>query len=90
MIPSSEIEQVWHYHVLDARKYAEDCQLLFGYVIHPAPYLGVSGRQDDYDQIKAYALTQVLLAKYFHGNLANLDSLPNDFEPLCSTVPLNG
>jgi hypothetical protein len=62
LVPSSEIDQVWHYHMLDTRKYGEDCQMLFGH-IHHFPDWGSRGAQNQYDQSKAYALTQVLLKK---------------------------
>ena len=54
--------------------------MLFGYVIDHSSYLRLEDRQDDFDQIKAYALTQVLLAKCFHENLMGKKLLPKDYE----------
>lgn len=85
LVPSSEVDQVWHYHILDTQKYAEDCQMLFGYMIHHLPYLGLRVKQDEYNQCKAYALTQVLLSKHFNENFTE-DSSPGDCEPIRSKV----
>jgi hypothetical protein len=82
LVPSLEIDQVWHYHILDTSKYAEDCQLLFGRMIHHFPYLGLRGTQDRRSQGKAYALTQILFAKHFDDSSIAQNSLPGDCEPI--------
>ncbi|HEY9639381.1 MAG TPA: glycine-rich domain-containing protein-like [Coleofasciculaceae cyanobacterium] len=82
LVPSLEIDQVWHYHILDTRKYAEDCQLLFDCMIHHFPYLGLRGVQDRRSQSKAYAITQILFTKHFDGNSIGQNSLPGDCEPI--------
>jgi hypothetical protein len=30
LVPTQEIDRVWHCHILHTRKYFEDCQMLFG------------------------------------------------------------
>jgi hypothetical protein len=87
LVPSSEIDQVWHYHMLDNSKYGEDCQMLFGHIIHYFSDLGSRGAQDQYDQSKAYALTQVLLKKYLTNCWVNQNSCPRDYEPSSITFP---
>jgi hypothetical protein len=37
IIPTREIDIVWHFHILDTRKYAFDCKILFGYFLHHRP-----------------------------------------------------
>lgn len=37
LVPTPEIDQVWHQHILDTQKYAKDCQKLFGRFIHHFP-----------------------------------------------------
>jgi hypothetical protein len=34
---SKEIDELWHLHILDTKKYAADCQHLFGYFLHHVP-----------------------------------------------------
>jgi len=44
--PSMDVDEFWHYHILDTMKYAEDCQNVFGYFLHHFPYLGLRGEDD--------------------------------------------
>lgn len=41
LVPSALIDLVWHYHILDTRKYIGDCDSLFGGYLHHDPYFGV-------------------------------------------------
>lgn len=82
LVPSQEVDIVWHYHILDTRKYAEDCQLLFGQFIHHFPYFGTRGEADRLNLKQAYILTQVLYRKHFGDDLAIDQALPADCEPL--------
>jgi len=40
LVPSALIDLVWHYHILDTRKYFSDCERLFGSYLHHDPYFG--------------------------------------------------
>lgn len=82
LAPSLDIDQVWHCHILDTQKYAEDCELLFGYMIHHFPYLGLRGVQDRHNQSDAYRLTKRLFAKHFKTYSIAQNSLPGDCEPI--------
>ena len=44
--PTRDIDTVWHTHILDTRKYAADCQRIFGEFLHHYPYLGLRGDQE--------------------------------------------
>lgn len=37
LMPCHDIDLVWHQHVLNTRKYAEDCMDYFGYFLHHNP-----------------------------------------------------
>ncbi|WP_426196018.1 glycine-rich domain-containing protein [Massilia sp. DWR3-1-1] len=43
--PLVDVDTFWHYHILDTRKYAADCQQAFGYFLHHHPYVGLG--EDD-------------------------------------------
>jgi len=43
IVPSLLVDEVWHTHILDTRKYAVDCQRIFGYFLHHFPYFGLRG-----------------------------------------------
>lgn len=83
LVPTQEIDLVWHYHILDTEKYAIDCHLLFGQFIHHFPYFGQRSSRDREQLLKAFTLTQVLFKKHFKATLFPLDQLHSaDCEPL--------
>lgn len=45
-IPTREIDEMWHAHILDTAKYMADCHALFGYYLHHFPYMGLRGAAD--------------------------------------------
>lgn len=40
------LDGFWHHHILDTRKYAEDCDAVFGRFLHHFPYFGLRGEED--------------------------------------------
>src|SRR3989344_4428261 len=46
IVPTKEIDQFWHNHILDTIKYASDCEFYFGFFLHHFPYLGLRGPED--------------------------------------------
>lgn len=50
--PLVDVDTFWHYHILDTRKYAADCQQAFGYFLHHHPYVGLG--EDDAADHQAY------------------------------------
>ena len=40
LVPTRDIDEVWHGHILDTRAYAVDCERLFGRFLHHAPAFG--------------------------------------------------
>lgn len=65
IVPTQEIDQVWHQHILDTRKYAQDCQWLFGYFVHHYPYFGMGSDAEKQALETAFADTQTLFAEHF-------------------------
>lgn len=83
LVPTQAIDEVWHQHILDTRKYEEDCQTLFGHFIHHFPYFGIRDANDHQTRIRAYTLTQFLCRKHFGNAIANAwNTIPADCEPL--------
>ena len=70
LVPTQEIDRVWHYHILDTMKYAEDCEILFGRFIHHFPYFGKRGKVDRENLDAAFRDTQILFQEYFEIDLA--------------------
>jgi hypothetical protein len=38
--PSLDVDEVWHLHILDTRKYPGDCEKLFGHFLHHEACIG--------------------------------------------------
>src|SRR5919202_2888806 len=65
LVPTQEIDFVWHCHILHTRKYYQDCQMLFGRFIHHEPD-SLQGRQADQLSLDAaFAQTTALFEYYF-------------------------
>jgi hypothetical protein len=65
IVPSREIDRVWHTHILDTAKYREDCELLFGQFIDHWPYFGMTDAADRAALATAFAETQALYAQHY-------------------------
>lgn len=51
-VPTKDVDEVWHTHILDTESYAQDCQRCFGKFIHHRPYM------KDEDLKKAWSETK--------------------------------
>ncbi len=58
--PSLDIDEFWHYHILDTKKYIYDCQNIFGYYLHHYPYLILDKEMNVAELRKAFQFTQEL------------------------------
>lgn len=84
IVPTWEIDQVWHHHILDTSKYAEDCQILFGRFLHHFPYFGRRSETDQQALQIAFSHTLSLFQEHFGAEaLADNQSLESaDCEPI--------
>jgi hypothetical protein len=71
IVPTHEIDDFWHAHILDTRKYAEDCEKLFGYFVHHFPYFGMRGADDAAALQAAFARTKELFSHEFGASLSS-------------------
>lgn len=60
LAPSTEIDEIWHHHILDTYKYHEDCRAIFGTYLHHYPYFGMRGATDSVELVEAFSRTQAL------------------------------
>ena len=65
LVPTPEIDRVWHYHILDTAKYAEDTQMLFGRFLHHFPYMGARGEVDRQQLYLGFEQTRQLFEQHF-------------------------
>lgn len=65
LAPDQDVDRFWHLHILDTRKYAADCETVFGYFLHHFPYFGLRGEEDAKALQSAFEMTQSLYASEF-------------------------
>ena len=65
LVPSELIDLVWHYHILDTRKYCDDCERLFGSYLHHDPYFGIGSDESFEANQLAWRETQELWLETF-------------------------
>jgi hypothetical protein len=69
IVVNDAIDTFWHYHILDTRKYAEDCEAVFGYFLHHFPYFGMRGEADSKNLQQCFGETMKLIEKEFGESL---------------------
>jgi hypothetical protein len=69
ILPTREIDLVWHFHILDTRKYAVDCEYLFGYFLHHYPSSGSLAEADKAILERYFTETFTLFLKHFGVSL---------------------
>ncbi len=68
LVPTEEIDRVWHCHILHTRQYRQDCQQIFGRFMDHEPNSIVTSDCECEKMEAAFTQTQALLAlfeKYF-------------------------
>ena len=67
IVPTVDVDAVWHAHILDTMKYSEDCQAIFGCFFHHFPYFGIRGAEDAKALSSAFSETKRLYQLEFSG-----------------------
>ena len=63
--PSLDVDEFWHYHILDSEKYRKDCLAIFGEYLHHYPYFGIDTTTNRDDLNAAFQTVQNLHFKEF-------------------------
>jgi hypothetical protein len=66
VVPTLDIDEFWHTHILDTRKYMADCDMLFGEYLHHFPYFGQRGTDDEETLHDSYYRTLALFELHFN------------------------
>lgn len=69
IVPSREIDKVWHCHILDTRKYFSDCDTLFGEYMEHFPYYGIRDESDRQALEDSFYETQELWEHHFETEM---------------------
>lgn len=83
IVPTKEIDKLWHAHVLDTRKYFADCEHLFGEYLHHFPYFGLRGEEDARNLSSAFAVTKDIWSNVF-GDASSLSKATQGGIALCT------
>ena len=67
--PNKQLDEYWHFHILDTRKYMKDCDHVFGSYLHHYPYFGLSDAESKNDLETAFQLSRDLFIKHFRHDL---------------------
>lgn len=51
LVPNKAIDEMWHAHILDTRRYARDCQAVFGYFLHHSPSYGKKDHSSNFNEM---------------------------------------
>jgi hypothetical protein len=65
IVPTTQLDRVWHAHVLDTAKYRADCDYVFGHFMDHFPYAGLRGEDDRRAWRDDFAHTRRLFAEHF-------------------------
>jgi hypothetical protein len=86
IVPTEEIDEVFHHHSSDSAKYHQDSNHLFGYFLHHDPYFGLLDEFDEKSHLAAFMETKVLFKKHFGIDLSNN---PARCQPLKQPKPIH-
>ena len=65
IVPTTDVDDMWHYHILDTQAYAADCLKVFGEFFHHFPYFGLRGPEDAEYLRRAFTETCALYERTF-------------------------
>lgn len=66
IVPTREVDEFWHLHILDTQNYAIDCQNIFGKYLHHYPYAGLEGTSATEEEEQKYIQNTIeLVARHF-------------------------
>jgi hypothetical protein len=65
IVPTRELDRVWHAHMLDTAKYRADCDRVFGRFLDHFPYAGLRGEDDRRAWREDFARSRALFRDHF-------------------------
>jgi len=66
LVPTRQIDEFWHNHILYTKNYSRDCMKIFGYYLHHEP----ASKTEDTDQlVNNFLKTKQLYLETFQSNI---------------------
>jgi len=93
LAPSSLVDVIWHSHILDTKRYMEDCNKIFGYYLHHNPSFDPNEEEQTelvekfnkmlsyYERLFGYSAPMDIWPRY--GSPLKKDGGPQCFIPSC-------
>ena len=78
IVPTGQIDTIWHYHILDTRAYHRDCEQVFGEYFHHFPYFGMRGEEDAENLDQAFFETAALYEQDFGESMVRNQEVATD------------
>ena len=72
VVPPCIVDDFWHQHILDTRKYAIDSDAMFGRFLHHFPYFGMRGPDDERALYAAGTWTLAQFQQHFGDSIGQL------------------
>ena len=69
IVPTREVDEFWHLHILDTRNYITDCENIFGSFLHHFPYAGLEGTQVDSHEEQGFIENTIRLVRRHFPNI---------------------
>jgi len=82
LVPTGDIDDFWHHHILDTAKYQRDCQYALGFFLHHFPYSGLLDDSDAKQQKANFERTQELWLREFGEPLSSVAADCKDCGPI--------
>ncbi len=79
IVPNRAIDEFWHMHILDTKKYREDCKFLFNEEFDHFPYFGIMGDVDG-DNWKKTSIISNEIWKGVFGYELYADEIDNEVD----------
>ena len=84
--PSTDVDEFWHEHILDTRKYRRDCELIFGHYVDHTPGLSAENQsRADATRRRIYTENHIDSVEFNSGNRGSSGS--SDGAPSSNTSP---
>ncbi len=78
IVPTKQMDTMWHYHILDTRAYHRDTEAVFGEYFHHFPYFGMRGDEDAENLKNSFFETVELYEAEFGESMLRNQSVATD------------